>query len=102
VAEFVATGGGARSDAWLQIKADVFGVPFVRPRIAEGSLLGAAMLAGLATGVFHSAPEAVERFVRRERIFEPDPRRHEIYREKLELYRKVFPAIHGILRRLPA
>ena len=52
--EFVATGGGAKSDQWLQIKADIFGVPFVRPRITEGSPLGAAILAGVSTGVFHS------------------------------------------------
>lgn len=100
VGEFVATGGGSRSDAWLQIKADALGVPFVRPRIAEGSLLGAAMLAGLATGVFRTAAEGVARFVRREKTFEPDGIRHRQYREKLELYRKVFPAIHGILRSL--
>src|SRR5512134_2223986 len=46
--QFVATGGGAKSDRWLQIKADIFGVPFIRPRVTEGSLVGAAMLAGLS------------------------------------------------------
>jgi len=98
--EFTATGGGARSDSWLQIKADVFGVPFVRPRISEGGLVGAAMLAGLATGVFGSAAEAASVFVQGERRFEPDPSRHAIYQEKLKLYREVFPATRRLLSRL--
>ncbi|MBN1671070.1 MAG: hypothetical protein JXR37_08565 [Kiritimatiellae bacterium] len=97
---FIASGGGARSDAWLQIKADVFGVPFVRPRVTEGSVLGAAMLAGQATGVFHSPGEAVETFVKTDRVFTPDDARHAVYQEKLELYRDILPATHGLLKRL--
>jgi xylulokinase len=95
---FVASGGGARSDAWLQIEADIFGVPFVRPRIAEGSLLGAAMLAGIATGVFPGPAAASEVFVAPERTFEPDEARHEAYMAKLDLYRGLYPANREILR----
>lgn len=98
--EMIATGGGARSDAWLQIKADIFGVPFVRPKNTEGSLVGAAMLAGIATGIYGSAAEAVEVFVKRDRIFEPDARRHAIYREKLRLYGELFAATRGLLSKL--
>ena len=98
--EFVATGGGARSDAWLQIKADIFGVPFVRPRITEASLLGAALLAGIATGVFRSAEEGVSRFVERDRVFEPDAARHDVYAAKYEQYRALLPALRDILRKV--
>jgi len=98
--EFIATGGGAKSDAWLQTKADIFGVPYVRPVITECGLLGAAMLAGLATGAFANAGEAIERFVRRERVFEPDPARHAIYRERLAKYRELFPLMRGYLSSL--
>jgi xylulokinase len=87
--EMVATGGGARSDRWLQIKADIFGLPFVRPRTTECSVLGAAMLAGLATGCFRDPAEAAGRFVAVERRFEPDPRRHEIYRGRLGQFRRL-------------
>ena len=98
--EFVATGGGAKSDAWLQIQADIFGVPIIRPRITEASVLGAALLAGLATGVFADAAEGVGRFVKPDRVFTPDPRRHAIYRAKLAHYRQLLPALHPLLRRL--
>lgn len=98
--EFVATGGGAKSDAWLQIKADIFGVPFIRPKFTECGMLGAAMLAGQATGAFASAQEAVQRFVRRERVFEPDAARHAIYRERYHQYQQVFPALKALLATL--
>ncbi|OGV67544.1 MAG: hypothetical protein A3K19_13350 [Lentisphaerae bacterium RIFOXYB12_FULL_65_16] len=98
--EFVATGGGAKSDVWLQIKADVFGIPFVRPRITEATVLGAAILAGISTGVFANAAEGVSRFVARDRVFEPDPKRHAAYREKFERYRSLLPTLHPLLKTL--
>lgn len=94
--EFVATGGGARSDAWLQLKADINNVPFVRPRITECGMLGAAVLAGIATGALGSVSEAVERFVRRDRVFEPDAARHAIYRERSERYRASVASVLGL------
>ncbi len=98
--ELVATGGGAKSDAWLQIKADILGVPFVRPRITECTILGAAMLAGIATGALADPADATRRFVVRERVFEPDRARHERYREQHELYRRLYPALKDIQARL--
>jgi len=93
-AVMVATGGGAKSDRWLQIKADIFGLPFARPRTTECSVLGAAMLAGMATGCFRDAAEAVERLVAIDRTFEPDQGRHAVYRQRLEQYRR----LHGLTR----
>lgn len=95
--ELVATGGGARSDAWLQLKADIVGVPFVRPAFTEGSMLGAAMLAGMTTGVLDGPADAVARWVARGKVFEPDPRRHAVYQEKAAAYRQLFPLLRGFL-----
>ncbi len=95
--EFVATGGGARSDAWLQIKADVFGVPFVRAAFTEGGVLGAAMLAGAATGAFGSLRAAAAACVARGQVFEPDARRHALYGEKAEAFRELFPLLRRFL-----
>ena len=94
---FVATGGGAKSGAWLQIKADIFGVPFMRPLVAEAGLSGAAMLAGIGTGVFENAQQAIERFVKPGVVYEPDARRYEIYRERLALYAELFPLMRDYL-----
>ena len=54
----VAVGGGARSGFWLQMLADILGVPLRTVGPAEGAPLGAAMLAAVATGTFGSLAEA--------------------------------------------
>jgi len=97
---FIASGGGARSDQGLQIRADVFGIPIVRPRITEAGLLGAAMLAGISTGAFNCAKEAAEIFVHNDRTFDPDPARHSLYREKHALYRQLYPALQPLFKSL--
>lgn len=96
----IASGGGARSDHGLQIRADVFGIPVVRPRVTEAGTLGCAMLAGLATGCFANPAEASARFVHADRIFEPDPSRHASYVEKHGLYKQLFPSLRPILGNL--
>ena len=97
---FIATGGGAKSDDWLQIKADIFGVPFVRPAITESGLLGTAILAGVATGEFKHVEEATKIFVKREKTFEPNAKRHALYRERLVKYQELFPMMYPFLKKL--
>lgn len=63
-------GGAAASDFLMQFQADILGKPIVRPVDAETTALGAAYLAGLATGFFKSL-EDLERFWRAERTYEP-------------------------------
>jgi xylulokinase len=98
VSRFVATGGGARSDRWLQIKADILGVPFTRPRTTECTAMGAAILAGLGTGEFASVTEALDQFVAYDRTFEPDPERHREYQELYGKYRALYPLLQDYLR----
>ena len=98
--EMVATGGGAKSDAWLQIQADVLGVPFVRLADTECGVAGAAMLAGIATGAYGGPEEAACRFVHRARVFEPDAARHEHYRRQHERYEELYPRMADLLRAL--
>ena len=94
---FIATGGGARSSAWLQIKADVTGVPFERSPIGEAGTLGAAMIAGVATGMFPSYAETINRFVTKGEVFEPKPEHHAYYQEKYEQYAKIYPRVSDLL-----
>ncbi|MCB2040412.1 MAG: glycerol kinase, partial [Rhodoferax sp.] len=50
-------GGASRNDLLMQMQADFLGVPVVRPRVTETTALGAAYLAGLATGFWSGADE---------------------------------------------
>jgi glycerol kinase len=63
-------GGAAVNDLLMQFQADLLGVPVVRPRVTETTALGAAYLAGLATG-FWSGPDAVRAGRKDDVRFEP-------------------------------
>ncbi len=93
VREFRAIGGGARSDFWLQLKADMYNRPVVRLKVAEAASLGMAIAAGVALGVYSSAREAAQALVAPQETFTPDPSRAAFYDEMLERYRQLYPAL---------
>jgi len=77
-----ADGGGAKSDFLMQFQADILGIPIERPEVMQTGALGAAYLAGLATGYWQSLEELASLW-RLERRFEPKMpagRREELYR----------------------
>jgi glycerol kinase len=76
LAELRVDGGATENALLMQFQADLLGVPVVRPRVAETTALGAAYLAGLATGVFPDR-DAIAAQWRRERVFEPAMSRDE-------------------------
>jgi xylulokinase len=96
--DYRAVGGGSRSNAWIQICADILGQPISRPEITEAGALGAAMMAGVGSGVFPTYAESVAAMVRLERTFEPDPKQHERYADRFELYKRLSPLIEGYLK----
>jgi xylulokinase len=98
IQDFRAVGGGSRSDAWVQLSADILGRPFFRPRVTEAGVLGAAIIAGVGAGILPSFEEGVARMVHMERGFEPDPRRHAAYADRYERYRQLWPLMKDYLR----
>jgi xylulokinase len=87
------SGGGARSELWLRIVSAVLGLPLERTVSEEGSAFGAALLAGVRSGVFADADDAVSRCVRvRDRI-EPDPGWVAAYDHGYDRYRTLYPAL---------
>src|SRR5271157_3034173 len=79
--ELRAVGGGSKSDAWLQLSADILGKPIVRARVSEAGCLGVAILAGVGTGAFRSVEEGVKAMVSLGERFEPDLGRQRTYGE---------------------
>jgi xylulokinase len=88
-----ASGGGARSDLWLRIVASVLGVPVERTSVEEGAAYGAALLGGVAGGVFADVHDAVTRCVRVRDVVEPDPAWAEAYAEGYARFRALYPAV---------
>ncbi|HTO22171.1 MAG TPA: FGGY-family carbohydrate kinase, partial [Spirochaetia bacterium] len=93
-----AVGGGSRSDAWLQMSADILGRPVVRTRVSEAGCLGVALLAAAGTGAFASLEEGVRAMVSLGERFEPDPARQSRYAERFEKYRALWPLMRDYLR----
>ena len=92
------SGGGARSDLWLRIVASVLGIPLERTVVEEGAAYGAALLGGVAAGVFESVEEAVERCVRVRDVVEPVAAWREPYGEGYVRFRALYPALKGVLQ----
>ena len=92
-----ASGGGARSDFWLRICASVLGVPVCRMAVDEGSAFGAAMLGGVAGGMFAGVDEAVEACVRVRDQIDPEPDWLELYGERRARFATLYPALKSVL-----
>ncbi len=71
VGELRASGGGSRSDLWLQLCADLLERPVLHTQVAEAGVLGAAIIAGVGYGVFPSLEAGASQMVGAERLFEP-------------------------------
>jgi xylulokinase len=90
------SGGGARSELWLRIVASVLGLPLERTEADEGAAYGAALLGGVAGGVFADAHEAVASCVRvRDRV-EPDAAWQASYEEGYSRYRELYPTLREL------
>jgi xylulokinase len=94
--ELRAIGGGARSELWLQLKADISGIRVVTPAVTEAACLGAALLAGVGAGLFPSAAQAAEQVLTFKKSYEPDPARAARYAERFAIYRTIYPAVAPI------
>jgi xylulokinase len=90
------SGGGAQSALWLRIIASVLGVPLERTEVDEGAAYGAALLAGVAAGLFADVPQAVGACVRVRETIEPDPEWTKVYAEGYERYRALYPALRSL------
>jgi xylulokinase len=95
VGRVLASDGGAASDLWLQITADVLGRPVHRVAGHPGSSLGAAFVAGYAVGVFGDWRD-VERFVAVEPPFVPRERERCSYDDFYALYRDTYLRLQGL------
>jgi xylulokinase len=91
-----ASGGGARSELWLRILASVLRLPIQRAATDEGSAFGAALLGGVAAGVFRDVHEAVAVCVRLHDAIEPDPQWAAAYDRGYRRYQLLYPALRPL------
>ena len=89
----VATGGGANSEKWMQIKADIQNIPVKILRSSEGGLCGCAMLQAVALGGAKDLYEARDIFVRYVKEFEPNHTQHIAYEGQYQKYKKLYKTL---------
>lgn len=88
VKEIRSFGGGSKSRLWNQIKADVCGLPIITSAFDEPGCMGAAILAGVGSGVYSDIEEACKKLVELKNPVYPDAK-GEIYEEYYQEYRKL-------------
>jgi len=97
----LAGGGGAKSRLWMQIHADVIGLPIQFCQEAESTALGAAIWAGVGAGLFGDFTEASARMVRLAGVLSPNPEVKAIYdfyyRKYVDTYKALRPLMHEVV-----
>lgn len=94
--EIRATGGGATSDVWLQIKADILGTEITALSCKEVGAAGTAALAGCAVGCFADMSETVSKMARVRKVFTPDLTKNKTYSALYRKYEGIYDAVKGL------
>ena len=97
-----ATGGGGRSALWRQMQADIYGAEVVTLKAEEGPAYGAALLAGVGTGLFGSVSAAVKACVAVAERTEPEQANRLRYAEAYAIYHGLYGALRPSLHALAA
>jgi sugar (pentulose or hexulose) kinase len=90
-------GGGANSPLWRQIQADCANKTVILPKSKDSTVIGAAMLGTVGTGVYGSYEEAVSNMFSIEERREPIPENHVVYEKLYTIYNKLLVAELGEL-----
>ena len=91
-------GGGAKSELWCKIMANVLGIPVELLESEEGPAMGAAMLAMVAAGEYNCVEDASNALVKVRKTIRPDEKIIERYEDKYNKFRCIYPAMKNVFR----
>jgi xylulokinase len=93
IAEFLGSGGATQSSVWCQIKADIYGRPFIVAKRSDGGEgghdLGLFALTAYGIGLYEDIGGTVSRLLPNRQVFEPSLANHALYERLFEVYRSV-------------
>ncbi|HEY1683283.1 MAG TPA: xylulokinase [Tepidisphaeraceae bacterium] len=90
ISEVRASGGGARSEFWRQLQADIYNTPIVLTNASEGPAYGVAILAGVGTGVWNNVEEACKACIKKPEKISPNKKRAMEYDRFFNTYEKLY------------
>lgn len=86
-------GGGARSELWQQILADIFDTEISLLNVEEGPAFGAALIAGVGIGAYENFQEATESIIKIKKVVSPDKNSSKVYDEYYKIYTKLYSTL---------
>ena len=92
-----ATGGGTNSKVWLQMKADIMGLPITPIDAPEVGALGTIMLAGVSVGAFSDLSDAKRIMVKEKETYYPNMKKHREYMNRFERYEKIYTRVRDLM-----
>lgn len=96
---FLSIGGGSRSEIWSQIKADITGKEVIVSENADYAPIGAAMLAGIGSGVFKDENEAASACnIKVLKRYLPNHNNDEVYTKRFGVYKNLYPALKNLYK----
>ncbi|WP_330948729.1 xylulokinase [Virgibacillus sp. MG-45] len=96
----VSIGGGAKSDVWLQIQADIFDAKVVKLKSEQGPGMGAAMLAAYGCGWFKTLAACADQFLQVEKVITPIEENIAVYQSLFELYKDIYRQTKDLNKKL--
>lgn len=92
-----ATGGGAKSAVWMQMKADILNIPITELKTVDAGTVGSAMLTGIAAGCFADLADAAAHMVEKKKVYYPDSARHHNYMAVYHRFKKLYEAVRPLV-----
>ena len=102
ISEIRSVGGGARSNLWNQIKADVLGLPVLLPETSVGAPFGDAVLVGMGTGDYSDVSQTLREVVRIRTRYEPNLAAHRRYTDLYGVFRSIYEHLRSDFDQLAA
>lgn len=100
--QIYACGGPTRSRLWMQIHADVSGIPIHIPEVQDAPLLGSAILASVASGLYPTVSQAAAKMVKIADCIAPQPANHEAYRFYVDQYIETYSRLSDLMHKMTA
>ncbi len=102
IKDMMICGGGARSTLWRQMFADLYQCPVSTIQAEQGGALGAAILAGVGTGVYKDLEDAAKRLIQKKEVQKPIAQNSAEYRKYYNLYKELYLTLFQSFKKLAA
>ena len=93
-------GGPTKSELWNQIQSDVYGRPVSTLKFPDAAVLGAAICAGVGSGLYSDLREGVRAMVETDRTYEPIPTNVSVYEELYEVFCDIYEGLSPVYDKL--